>query len=78
MDYNEWIEKAANKTKKLPTNTTFVLKDLFDGIKWNELERGDKLSLGRRFKHEVENGHIPNVICIGKADNNSTQYEKTA
>lgn len=78
MDYNKWIAEATNKTKQLHANTTFVLKDLFDGIKWNELAPGNKLSFGRRFKNKVDNGEIPNVICIGKAQNNSTLYQKTA
>ena len=78
MDYNAWIEKAINEIETLPNNTLFPLKDLYEGTEWNELDKGCRLSLGRRFKSEVINQHIPNVIYVGKADNNSAQYRKIA
>lgn len=78
MDYTEWLEIAVDKIKTLPINTTFVLKDLFDGIKWGELDRGDKSSFGKYFKNAVIDNDIPNVVYSGKAGNNSSQYEKIA
>lgn len=77
MDYEPWINLAISKTGALRKGTEFVLKDLFDGVKWNELSGGEKREFGRRFKHLVNKGLIPNVICIGKANNNSTCYRRT-
>ena len=76
MDYNELIGKANEQIEKIQANKVFFVKDLFHGTEWDELERGEKLGFGRYFKKEVMNGTVQNVVYIGKADNNSVQYEK--
>lgn len=75
MEYNELLRKAEKQINRLQVNDIFRLKDLFRGTEWNNLERGDKLGFGKYFKNAVENGMIPNVVYIGKADNNSSQYK---
>ena len=59
MDYDIWINKAIMKIGKLEYNTEFILKDLFSGIEWNKLARGEKTNLGRKFK---ENWTIVNKM----------------
>lgn len=71
-----WINNAISKTGGLAPNTTFLLKDLFTGIEWGNLSSGDKRDFGRQFKSLVKRGAIPNVVFIGKAENNSSQYRK--
>ena len=77
MNYEEWISSARTATNTITANHIFVLKDLFDGIRWTSLERGEKLELGRRFKHAVMQNSVPFVKYFGKAQNNSAQYIKT-
>ena len=76
MNYDILINRAISKTGALQLNTTFLLKDLFEGTEWNELDKGGRLGLGRRFKNDVLDGIIPNVVYIGKAQNNSAIYKK--
>jgi len=71
-----WINRAISKTGRLPPNTEFVLKDLFTGIEWDELSTGDKRDFGRQFKSQVKRGLIPNIVWIGKKQNNSSKYKK--
>lgn len=77
INYEEWIELARTVTTAIAHNHIFALKDLFDGIRWAGLERGEKLELGRQFKYCVMQNKIPSVAYYGKAQNNSAQYIKT-
>lgn len=76
MDYDLWINKAIMKIGELSVDTKFVLKDLFSGVEWNELARGEKTNLGRKFKVNVDNKTIPNVIVIDSPKGTSTTYKK--
>lgn len=76
MDNSLWLNRAISKTAALGSGTEFCLKDLFDGVEWNDLTVGTRLGFGRYFKNEVLEGHIPNVVYIGKAQNNSAKYRK--
>lgn len=76
MDLLLYMNKAISKTGTVAYGTEFVLKDLFDGIEWNNLTDGEKRDFGRNFKYEVGKGHIPNIVYIGKAQNNSSKYRK--
>jgi hypothetical protein len=71
-----WINRAISKTGALPYGTVFLLKDLFDGVEWNRLSSGDKRDFGRQFKYHVKRGLVPNVVFVGKAQNNSSIYRK--
>ena len=71
-----WINRAISKTGALSFGTTFLLKDVFDGIEWNRFSSGDKRDFGRQFKFNVKRGFVPNVIYVGKAQNNSAVYRK--
>ena len=76
MDKLMWMAQAISKTGETGANTAFLLKDLFDGVEWNSLSKGERLSFGRFFKDEVLEGRVPNVQYIGKAQNNSARYKK--
>lgn len=77
-DFDELFETIREKVDALEKGRTFLVKDLFVGIHWNDLSKGDKLSFGRFFKRKVELGKIPGVIINGRAKNNSVLYKKTA
>ena len=76
MDYDALINQCKESIILLPKGYVFLLKDLFIGTYWKNLERGVRLELGRRFKLCVNRKEISNIIYIGKADNNSAQYKK--
>ena len=76
MDNVLWLNRAISKTGELNSGTEFCLKDLFDGVEWNDLAVGARLGFGRYFKNEVLEGHIPNIVYVGKAQNNSAKYRK--
>ncbi len=76
MDYERWINEAISATGALHLNMTFLLKDLFDGVRWNTLKPGERRELGRQFKIKVVRNLVPNVKYLDKADNNSARYIK--
>ena len=76
MDYDLWINKAIMKIGELDVDTIFVLKDLFTGVEWNELQKGEKSNLGRKFKIVVENGKIPDISLIESPKGTSNTYKK--
>ena len=78
MDYERWINDAISKTGALSPNTIFLLKDLFDGVRWNTLTNGERRELGRQFKIKVNRGLVLNVKYKDKAPNNSSRYIKGA
>ena len=76
MDYSELLERANTHISAIPDGQVFLAKDLFPGIEWNQLQKGEKLSFGKQFKNAVLDGKFPSVVYIGKAENNSAQYQK--
>lgn len=76
MDYSKLLEEARERIATISIGQIFRAKDLFPGTQWNQLQRGEKLSFGKRFKNAVLDGEFPNVVYIGKAENNSAQYQK--
>lgn len=76
MDYNLWINKAVLKIGALDKGKTFTLRDLFTGTDWNELNRGERLNFGKRFKETIINQSIPNVIVIDTPKGTATTYKK--
>lgn len=76
MDYEKMLKSARLKIDALDMGTEFFLKDLYNGIEWKKLQKGEKLSLGRRFKNCVMLGEFSNVIYVGKAPNNSAVYKR--
>lgn len=76
IDYEVWLNKAVMQIGKLDIETIFVLKDLFQGIEWNILKKGERLNLGRKFKANVDTKKIPNVIVVDSPKGKSTTYKK--
>ncbi len=76
MDITIWFNMAVSKTGALNDGVIFCLKDLYDGVDWAALSIGDRQKLGKYFKNEVLEEHVPNVVCIGRQNNSSTKYRK--
>lgn len=49
MDYSELFEGARKQISIIPDEQIFLAKDLFTGAEWNQLQKGEKLSFGKRF-----------------------------
>lgn len=75
MDYEKLLGRARKNIENLPRGQVFFVKDLFRGTEWSRLSRGEKLGFGKFFKNAVSNQRIPAVQYLGKADNNSAQYQ---
>lgn len=76
IDYNALLEEAKNKIATLTVNTTFSLKDLYDGVHWETIPRGSRSFFGRYFKNAVLRGEIDHVVIIGENKIHSTLYQK--
>ncbi|MCD7760828.1 MAG: single-stranded DNA-binding protein [Clostridiales bacterium] len=76
MDTNLWLYKAKKTINDMPVHKEFFVKELYEGVEWNELSKGDRLNFGKFFKNAVMDGKIHGIIYIGKAANNSALYRK--
>lgn len=77
MDYDNWLEKAKrNIDTKLKVGKKFEVRDLFDGVEWNELSKGDRINFGKFFSNAVKEGKIPAIERIKRGDNNHARYVK--
>lgn len=76
MDYNDLLAEASESIADTPVGSTFFVKELFNGTRWNELAKGDKLDFGKFFKEAATDNRISGVEFIGKAGNNSARYRK--
>ncbi len=76
MDYEKLFQNACQKILQIPMDTKFCVKDLFLGVEWEQLKKGEKLYFGRYFKNMVENKKVEQVEFLKKAENNSAVYVK--
>lgn len=77
MDYEKWLKKGLkNIDIEIKPNKPFELKELFIGVGWEQLSKGERISFGRYFSVAVNEGRIPNIIKIEKGKNNHTRYKK--
>ena len=76
MNYNAWIEQAKKKIEEIADGSVFVLKDLYQGVEWDGLKRGERNQLGKLFKAEVVKKNITNVIMIDSPKGKATTYKK--
>ena len=73
MNTDFWTNKALEAIGSLKNGDTFVLKDLFGGIEWNKLSKGDKLYLGKHFKRKAQRGDFPHV-CFDETSKGTARY----
>ena len=45
---NELLTEAIKELDKVESGETFIVKDLFQGIRWNRFPRNERLLLGDR------------------------------
>lgn len=73
--YEDNLKVVEHQIQRLAVGSVFFLKEVYPD--WILLPKGDKLRMGKAFKRAVLLGEIENVVFIGKADNNSSMYERT-
>lgn len=64
LENNEFMERftyLCNEVKKLEVDTKFEIKAVF-GTKWNQIEKGMRLSLGRNFYRSTEIGTVDAAV----------------
>ncbi len=76
MNFYEWMETAKTSMARLPPNTSFTLKDLFEGCQWNALSKGERLKFGKYFKNQVLMNELPNIQYADTPSGKSAQYRK--
>ena len=76
VDTERWMNEAKTAIGKMEAGTCFSLRDLFEGVVWEAVDKGDRQNLGRYFKNRVRRGDIADVEHIGKKANNSAYYRK--
>ena len=76
MENEELFADAKKKIGTLKVGKTFEAKELFDGIKWNELEKGRKISFGVYFSNKVKDGKLPMVKRSGESKSHHNKYVK--
>lgn len=76
IDYEALLEEAKLKVSRLPNNKYFTLKDLFLGLRWEQIPRGERSYFGRYFKYAVQRGEVHNVYVSGENKIHSTLYIK--
>ena len=77
MDTDYWMELAGESiAANVRVGQRFETRDLFDGVAWNALNKGDRIRFGKDFANAVSEGRFPNVERIQRADNNHARYIK--
>lgn len=77
MNLEYWMEKAKqNALIKVKNGEVFELKDLFDGVEWERLSKGDRIRFGKFFANAISERKIPEIKRVQKGANNHTRYIK--
>lgn len=73
---NILLEEAIQELDNVKSGTIFIVKDLYRGYKWNEIDKNIRLDLGRTFLNQVKSGTIKNVVTLEKNSSNQQKYRK--
>ena len=70
---NELLTEAIKELDKVESGETFIVKDLFQGIRWNRFPRNERLLLGTLFLNYVKTKKT-NIELDGKNGSNKQRY----
>lgn len=70
---NELLAEATRELEKLQSGETFIVKDLFQGIRWNRFPRSERILLGTLFLNYVK-AERPDIKPTGKNGANQQKY----
>ena len=72
----ELLKISKDTVNELHEGEEFIVKDLFRGIDWNRIDKGDRTKLGSMFLNLSKNGVKSIIIGIGKTFINQQKYRK--
>jgi hypothetical protein len=70
--YNHLIKKI----EKFPLGISFTIRDLMGDEIWDKIPKGIKLSMGRQFYTQVNNGILANIKVEGYGAAKTMRYSK--
>lgn len=73
MTANELLLEAKEELKKVRSGESFIVKDLFQGIRWNRFPRSERLLLGTLFLNYVKTERT-DIIPNGKNPSSQQKY----
>lgn len=73
MNANDLLNEAIEMLNQLESGDTFIVKDLFLGIRWNKFPRSERLTLGTLFLNYAKTEGSRIITPDGK---NSAQQQK--
>ncbi len=75
MDYNNWKQVVLSKVETIATKEPFKLEQLFTVKEWKSFGTAVK-QYGKKFKKEVEDRKIENVVHVKISSDNHNWYKK--
>lgn len=76
MTFEELKNIALQEASRVDSGKVFILRDLFQGTVWSDIEKGDKLSLGRWFKKYTKGNCDCGWVFLEKRSDNAAQYQR--
>lgn len=74
IEFLRSYQNLTDRVEKLSSGTKFSIRSLF-GVDWT-MSKGVKLTLGKAFYKDVQEGTVENVKSTGKDSSNVMWYEK--
>lgn len=70
---NDLLREAIQELDKVHSGDTFIVKDLFQGIRWNRFPRNERLLLGTVFLNYIKTERA-DITPNGKNGSNQQKY----
>lgn len=70
---NELLIEAIRELDKVESGETFIVKDLFQGIRWNRFPRNERLLLGTLFLNYIKTRRT-DITPNGKNGSSQQKY----
>lgn len=70
------LERSLREIAKMPSGTTFTVKDTFPGVEWNAIPKGDRSQYGKYFKNKVLAGAVKGVVLVENEKSGTARYRK--
>ena len=70
---NDLLKEAIRELDKVHSGDTFIVKDLFQGIRWNKFPRNERLLLGTLFLNYIKTERA-DITPNGKNGSNQQKY----
>ena len=72
---NQLLQEAIKTLDQLESGDSFVVKDLFPGIRWNKFPKNERLTLGTLFLNYAKTEGSNKITPDGKNSANQQRYK---